>query len=106
MANGQMMPQGGGGEMPMQQGGGSQGGAPSAGEIIANVDTLLGVLAEAIVSGPAPDEIKQRMAALQEEFRAIMTDLSAASKGGGGGSRPQGGGAQPMRDQGMPMGSY
>lgn len=95
----------------MQGGAGSEGGGtPSAGEIIANVDTLLGVLAEAIMTGPANDEIKQRMAALQEEFRSIITAVSQQSQQGGGG---QGGGQrsggmspQPVRGQGTPSGMY
>jgi len=90
-------------EMQQMAGPGGEGGqAPSAGEIIANVDTLLGVLADAIVNGPAPDEIKKRMAALQGEFRAIMSSL------GGQGGQPQPAGPQPMQGQGggKPMGMY
>jgi len=89
----------------MQAGAGGQ--APSAGEIIANVDTLLGVLAEAIVSGPAPDEIKQRISALQEEFRAIITAVSQSQQGGGAGGQRSGGmNPQPVRGQGTPSGMY
>jgi hypothetical protein len=92
--------------------GGEGGGTPSAGEIIANVDTLLSVLSEAIMTGPAPDEIKQRMAALQEEFRSIITAVSQQSQQGGGGAAAGGGqrsggmNPQPVRGQGTPSGMY
>lgn len=91
----------------------NEGEAPSAGEIIANVDTLLGVLADAIMSGPAPEELKKRMAGLQNEFRAIMTSLSQSQGGGAQQGAPQGpqrGGQQanpqPVRSQGTPVGMY
>lgn len=88
-----------------QQGAQEQGGGPSAGELLANLDNLLGVFAKMVASGPVPDQIKQAAANLQGQFRAIVEAATKGAQGGQGQAqaRPQ---PVPERSQGTPMGQY
>jgi hypothetical protein len=94
-------------EMMEREGEGQGGGGPSAGELLANLDNLLGVFGKMIASGPVPDQIKQAAMNLQQQFRAIVEAATKGAQGGQGGQQ-QGGQPQPMRDQaqGTPMGQY
>lgn len=82
----------------MEQGGESGGNAGQ--ELISNIDQGLSNVAKILTGAPqGGEQLAQRMAALQAEFRSIIEE--AMSGGGGQG----GGGARPVMDQGQPMGA-
>jgi hypothetical protein len=83
------------------QGGGmaaeGQGGGDTA-QVFNDVANGLAVVTDAIMKSQAPDEIKQRMQGVMQEYVTILQDLM----GGGAPAEAQGGGAVPMEQVGQP----
>ena len=82
--------------MNQQQEQQGQQGQGDLGELIVNVDSALMSIAEIMTQSSVPDEIKQRIVAVVQEYKDIMQSIT----GGGQGQSQQG--AQPMTDQGQP----
>jgi len=95
--------------MAMGQPGMEQQGAPAEGggdpnELILNVGKGLEAITNAVGQAQVPDEIKQRLAAVTQEYMDIVDELSGgAPSGGQGGAAPveQTPGARPMSPSGM-----
>jgi hypothetical protein len=82
------------------QGGGmaaeGQGGGDTA-QVFNDVANGLAVVTDAIMKSQAPDEIKQRMQGVMQEYVTILQDLM-----GGGAPAEAQGGAVPMEQVGQP----
>ena len=85
------------------QGGGmaaeGQGGGGDTAQVFNDVANGLAVVTDAIMKSQAPDEIKQRMQGVMQEYVTILQDLMG---GGGAPAEAQGGGAVPMEQVGQP----
>lgn len=87
------------------QEGGAQDAAGQVGQLVSDINGALGMFLQTMdaVEG-TPDELKQRMAGVVQEFQSIVQDLA----GGGEAAAPEQaeGGVSPVRSarQGVPMG--
>lgn len=79
---------------PAAEAGGEGGGGTA--QIINDVGNGLAVVADAVLQSQAPDEIKQRIGMLVQEYGQIMQELM-------GGGATAGGGAVPVEQGGAPM---
>jgi len=90
-----------------QEGMPAEGGAPAGGgnpnELIINVGKGLEAITNAVGQAQVPDELKQRLAAVTQEYMAIVDELSGGAGGGAGGAAPveQTPGARPKGPSGM-----
>jgi hypothetical protein len=91
----EQMPAQGGGEAPAEGGG--------AGELLVNVGKGLEAITNAVGQAEVPDEIKQRLAAVTQEYLSIVDELSGGAGGGQGGAAQveQTPGARPASPSGM-----
>jgi len=80
----------------MMEGAAPQEGGGGTAQVINDVGNGLAVVADAVIQSQAPDQIKQRIGALVQEYAAIMQELT-------GGGAPQGGGAVQVDQGGQPM---
>jgi hypothetical protein len=79
---------------------GQEGGGNAGQELISNIDQGLSNVAKLLTGAPqGGEQLSQRMAAVQAEFRSIIEEAMSGGSGGGG--------AQPVMDQsqGTPMGA-
>lgn len=98
MAMGQEMPQGG---APAGGGGAPAQGDPN--ELIMNVGKGLEAIANAVSKSQVPDDLKQRIAAVAQEYMSIVSELTGGAPAEKSGSAPveQAPGARPQGPQGV-----